>query len=254
MSTDLTNHLASLPRDLGEALVSTLTQTIQHGVMLEWDDAQVDAGRFCEAALRYLEFKMTGEYTAIDGKQKPDRKKTLNLARNDSSLTEPSLRAQMPFAIELVMDFRNNRNSAHLGNIDANKMDGACVMQNVSWMAGEIARIESRRPVQEVQEALDRLAERHIPLIQAVGEDRVFLDDSFEAAERALVLLYREGKPVPVQTLRRWASYTNSSRWRTTVLKGLLKRKMIYIDGNDNVSLLWPGEAEAQRLLLDSAA
>src|SRR3954471_20385375 len=112
MSIDLTPHLASLPHDLAEALNSTYRDVMGHFLREEWDDAQVDAGRFCEAALRYLEFKMVGTFTPIDGKSKPDRKTTVNKAKQDTALA-PSLRAQMTQSIELTMDFRNNRNSAH---------------------------------------------------------------------------------------------------------------------------------------------
>ncbi len=116
-----------------------------HFLKGEWDDAQVDAGRFCDAALRYLEFRMTGSFTPIDGKSKPNRKTTVNKARQDTALP-PSLRSQIPQSVELTMDFRNNRNSAHLGNIDANKLDATTVVQNVTWIIEEIVRLETQNP------------------------------------------------------------------------------------------------------------
>jgi hypothetical protein len=253
VTAGLTDHLAVLPADLSDAIADTLKATIEHFIRREWDDTQVDAGRFCEATLRYLEWKMTGRYTPIDGKQKPSRKSVIGNAKNDVTLP-PSLRAQVPQAIELVMDFRNNRNSAHLGDISPNKMDAACVVQNVSWIGGELARIESHLPPREVQEVIDRLAERHVPLVQVVGNDRVVLNPALDAAQRALILLLQEGQPVPVMQLRNWVDYGNSTRWRRVVLKGLQKKRFIHVDRDDNVTLLRPGEAAAERLMLDDAA
>ena len=221
---------------------------MEHYLKAEWDDAQVDAGRFCEATLRYLEWKMTGTFTPIDGKSKPSRKATVNKAINDTSLP-PSLRAQIPQSVELTMDFRNNRNAAHLGNVDANKMDANCVVQNVTWMAGEIVRVETSQPAAQVQRLLDQLAERHVPLVQTINGRPVMLRPEMQAGDKALVLLYQQAKPVPINTLCQWAAYGNTSRWRDVVIKGLQKQAYVYVD-NGEVTLLYPGETEAQRLIM----
>lgn len=241
-------HLTTLPADLAKGLDDTYQAVIDHYLKDEPDDAQVDAGRFCEAALRYLEWKMKGSYTPIDGRSKPNRKRVVNAAQADTAL-EPTLRAQVPQIIELVMDFRNNRNSAHLGNIDPNNMDAATVVQNVTWVIGEIARIESNKSIKEIQALLDRLAERKVPLVQTIGDTPIVLHPTMEAADKALVLLHQSANPVPVNTLRTWARYGNHSRWRHTVLAGLEKKTFIYVDGDDLVHILHPGEAEAERIL-----
>ena len=248
MTATLAAHLGTLPSDLAEAIDSTYRSVMDHFLKEQWDDAQVDAGRFCEAALRYLEFKSTGAFTPIDGKSKPNRKSTVQKAINDTALP-PSLRAQFPQSIELTMDFRNNRNSAHLGNIDANKLDATCVVQTVNWMAGEIVRLEAHSPPAEVQRLLDQLAERHVPLVQTVNGRPVVLSPEMSASDRALVLLYQQARPIDAPTLQDWVGYGNSTRWRTAILKGLQKRAYVYVNGGD-VTLLRPGEARAQELIL----
>jgi hypothetical protein len=250
VSLDLTPHLTTVPNDLAAALNSTYREVMGHFLREEWDDAQVDAGRFCEAALRYLEFKMTRSFTPIDGKSKPDRKATVNKAKQDTALA-PSLRAQMTQSIELTMDFRNNRNSAHLGNIDANKMDAATAVQNVTWMVGEIVRLETQKPPTEVQRLLDQLAERHVPLVQTVNDRPIVLQPKMDAGNKVLVILYQRAKPVPVRKLQAWVGYVNGTRWRDTVLRGLQKKALIHVE-NDEVTLLYPGEAAAQKLVLEA--
>jgi len=246
-------HLGSIPTDLARALDETYRDVVDHFLREEWDDAQVDAGRFSEAALRYLEWKLDGSYTPIDGKHKPNRSKVTSAARNATRL-DATLRSQVPQAVELIMDFRNNRNSAHLGSIDANKMDATCVLQNATWVVGEIARIESIRPIGEIQELLDQLAERHIPLIQTVGGVPIVLDPKLSAGDRALVLLYQQGAPVDLSTLRNWAEYTHATRWRENVIGALRKQKLVHLSPDGLVHLLRPGETEAQRILLEAGS
>lgn len=246
-------HLAGVPADLAKALDDTYRSMLDHFLKEEPDDAEVDAGRFCEAALRYVQWKMTGTYTPIDGKSKPNRKQVVQAARQDTRLP-PTLRAQVPQAIELVMDFRNNRNSAHLGSIDPNTMDAGCVVQNVSWVIGEIARLESNKPTADIQTMLDRLADRHFPVIQNVDGTPIVLDTSMTAAQKALVLLHQHAAPVPMQTLREWAEYSNSTQWRRDVIGRLKKAKKVHVDAAGNVHLLRPGEVAAEELLLAAAA
>lgn len=249
MTLDLSSHFGLLPQDLGEALASTYRDVMDHFLKMEWDDAQVDAGRLCEAMLRYLEWKMSGAYTPIDGKSKPKRKPVVGRAANDTNLA-PSLRAQMPQAIELILDFRNNRNSAHLGNIDANKLDASTVVANATWLVAEVVRLETKKPPAEVQALIDRLTERHVPLIQTVQGEPILLTPGLGANERALVVLYQQAKPVQMQQLREWVGYSNSSRWRTSVISNLRRKAFVHVDKEDNVTPLVPGEAEAQRIVL----
>lgn len=246
-------HLRSIPADLAQALDDTYRSMLDHHLKEEPDDAQVDGGRFCEAALRYLEWKITDKYTAIDGKSAPNRKRVVQAAQQDTTLP-PTARAQVPQAIELVMDFRNNRNAAHLGSIDPNSMDSSCVVQNVTWVMGEIVRLESGKSTVEIQTLLNRLAERHIPLIQKIDGTPIVLDPSMAAADKALVLLHQTGEPVPVQTLRQWAEYRNSTQWRRKVIAGLEQAKKAHVDAAGNVHLLRPGEAAAEDILLAATA
>lgn len=247
---DLTAHLQTLPGELSAAVDTTYRAMMNHYLLAEWDDTQVDAGRFCEAILRFLEWKMSGSYTPIDGKSKPNRKATLAKATNDTALA-PSLRAQVVASIDLIMDFRNNRNSAHLGNIDANRMDANSVVQNATWVVGELIRLETNQPASAVQRLLDQLSERHIPLVQIVNDRPVLLNTKLEASDKALVLLYQWTEPIEIETLREWVGYGNPSRWRKVVLPKLQKEARIHVESG-LVNLLIPGEARASGVILAS--
>lgn len=242
-------HLSSLPSDLANSLEGTYSAAVEHFIKGEPDDCQVDAGRFCEAALRYLEFKMSGEFTPIDGKSKPNRKKTVNAAKSDTTLP-PTLRAQAPQAIELVMDFRNNRNSAHLGSLDASQTDAACVVQNLSWLMAEFARLESNDTLEVIQALVDSLSRMHVPLVQEVDGVPIVLDADMNYENQVLVLLYQQGVAVSIKDLQVWTGHSNITRFRNQVIEGLKKKKYVAVSKDGLASILYPGEAAAQALLV----
>jgi len=248
----LADHLAPLPPELAKALESTFLAAVDHFLKREWDDAQVDGGRFAEAVLRYLQWRQKGSFTPIDGRSKPNRKSTVNKVTQDTGLPD-SLRTQVVQAVELVMDFRNNRNSAHLGDLDANRLDAITVLQLVQWIMGEIVRLETQASPDDVQALIDDLAQPYVPLVQYVEDQPTVLDPEMGASDKALVLLYEAGGSSTVGTLRAWAEYANSSRWRKSVLAALAKEKMLQIR-DDNIHLLHPGYARAQKLLVEHGA
>jgi hypothetical protein len=249
---NLKELLASLPSELAEALERTFLDATDHFLKEEWDDCQVDGGRFAEAVLRYLQWRQKGSFTPIDGRSKPNRKSVVTKVTQDPELPS-SLRTQVVQAVELVMDFRNNRNSAHLGDIDANRLDAVTVIQLVQWILGEIVRLETQAGAQEIQAVIDDLAQPYLPLVQFVEDQPTVLDSNMEAANKVLILLYQCGGRASVDDLRGWAEYANSSRWRKGVLGGLAKEKKVQVRG-DQVHLLHPGHARAQRLLVEHGA
>lgn len=245
----LDEHLSALPSELASALEKQYRNVMEHFLLGEWDDAQVDAGRFAEAVLRVLQWRMKGRYTPMDGKSKPNRKSVVNAAAQDADL-EVSLRQHIPQAVELIMDFRNNRNAAHLGAVDADKLDATCVVQLASWVMAELVRLETQKDAHEVQVIIDRMAERHVPVIEMVGDRPIVLNNSLSSGEKALVLLYNHNGPVGIHTLRDWAEYGNRTRWVREVLGKLKKDRMIHLDIEDGeVHLLTPGIIEAEKLV-----
>jgi hypothetical protein len=244
----LGEHLASLPSELADALEQQYRNVIEHFILSEWDDAQVDAGRFGEGVLRVLQWHMKKRYTPMDGKSKPNRKAVVNDAAQDTNLTA-SLRQQIPQAVELIMDFRNNRNAAHLGGVDANKLDASCVVQLASWIMAELVRLETNKDAASVQLILDRMAERQVPVIEMVGDRPVVLNAALSAGEKALVLLYNHNGPVHFRVLRDWAEYGNATRWTTEVVPKLKRQRYVHQDQDGMLHLLTPGTIEAEKLV-----
>lgn len=244
----LSNLLSGLPVELSKALESEYQSLVTSYSSRKWDNVQTAAGRFAEAVLRVLEFHDFGSYTPIDGVQKPNRKIVIGKVKNNTNLPA-SLRLQIPSLTELIMDFRNNRNSAHLGNIKPWHLDAVTVMQMASWIVAELIRLESKITDDQVQDLIDHLAELPSPLIQRVADMPIVLSTSLTSEEKILVLLIDAGKSVDLKTLYAWSEYGNYSRWQKQILGSLIRKKQIYKDKDSKIHLLRPGEMRGQQAL-----
>lgn len=242
----LGQHLSKLPQELSEALEAEFTGLARHIALGEWDDAEVNAGRFSEAVLRVIEWQIGGAYTPIDGQQKPNRKKVAANAANNTTLA-PSLRFQIPDLTELLMDFRNNRNAAHLGKINPGPIDGAIVHQIASWVLAELIRLYGSATDTETQAIINELALRPVPLVYEVAGTKIVLGNSILTSDKVLVLLSSEGGIADTTALARWSEYKNMTRFRSQVLKQLAAKKMIFLDG-ETVHLLPAGSTRADEV------
>lgn len=246
---NLSKHLAVLPRELAQAFEVEFSGLARHIALQEWDDAEVNAGRFSEVTLRMLEWQMSGSYTPIDGQQKPNRKNIVGKAANNTTLPA-SLRFQVPALTELLMDFRNNRNAAHVGDIDPGNIDGNTVHQMASWVLAEIVRIYSSASNTETQALLNELALRPVPLVYEVAGTKIILDPTVLASDKVLVLLSSQGGIEDIITLARWCEYKNLARFRSQILKKLAAKKLIFIDC-ETIHLLPLGSSRADKISIE---
>lgn len=244
----LSSLLSKLPNQLSVAVEAEYQAMVKAYASREWDDVQTAAGRFAEAVLRILEFHTSGSYTPIDGVRKPNRKTVIGNARNATNLS-PTLRLQIPSMTELLMDFRNNRNAAHLGDIKPWHADAIVVTQITSWIVAELVRLESKIADDEIQNIIDNLAELPSPLIQRVADVPIVLDASLRAEDKALMLLFDAGQAVDAKTLCAWSEYSNTTRWINQIIKKLVGEKKIYVDKANQVHLLSPGQKVVQQIL-----
>src|SRR5260370_21703389 len=101
--------------------------------------AEVEGGRFCEAAFRILEQASTGKFTPI-GKQL-ESEKLIRQLENQTALGD-SLRLHIPRALRFVYDIRNKRDAAHLADgIDPNLQDSTIVCSILYWIFAELVRL-----------------------------------------------------------------------------------------------------------------
>jgi len=155
--------------------------------------SEVEGGRFCEAALRMLQEITTGSFASLN--QKLDTDKLISQLANSPRGSHPdSVRLNIPRAIRVVYDIRNNRDAAHLADgIDPNIQDATLVISNLDWTLAEFVRLYHGIPPTEAQEIVDGLVIRAVPAIQDFDGFLKVLNPTLKVSEYILLLLYERG-------------------------------------------------------------
>jgi hypothetical protein len=243
--------LAHVPADILERLEAEYVELERRFALRDWGPAELNGGRFAEAVLRLLEWKRGVPHTAFG--TPANRSAILNAAKSDTSLPD-AYRFHIPMCVELLMDVRNKRNVAHLGDdISVNEIDSTLVLGLASWALAEIVRVESAVDPAESQRIIDSLAERSIPLVEEVGGELVVLATNLNTAAKVLVALYHEyPRPMKVRDLQSAVGYGHSTRFRA-LLASEASERTIHIKG-DLVYLTRKGTAWVeQNVRLDLA-
>ena len=200
----VTNELSAsgLPRILVDELIEAFSEARRHHYLGGHRLAEVEGGRFCEAAYRILEHIIDASFTPL-GKRLDAEKLTQRLASQPIGSFSDSVRLRIPRALRVVYDIRNNRDAAHLGDgIDPNTQDSSLVIACLNWVMAELVRLHHDVDADAAAALIDQLVERTVPVIQDFdGIPRVLRD--LPAGDTCLLLLYQHGsKPMPVDDLR----------------------------------------------------
>lgn len=128
--------------------------------------AEVEGGRFCEAAFRLLQQQAGLAVTPLGKKINSDRV-IQDLANLPSGTAPESVRLHIPRALRVVYDVRNNRDAAHLGDgIDPNLQDASLVVSTLDWVLAEFVRLHHSVPADEAQRIVEDLVTRKAPVVQ----------------------------------------------------------------------------------------
>ncbi|RJR29243.1 hypothetical protein C4564_02800 [Candidatus Microgenomates bacterium] len=209
--------LSSLPSELVDNLVEEFGELHKNYFLGRWDASQLNGGRFGEACLRILEYKNSGGYTPI-GTTLPRRQVVTQIAQNMA--IEDSLRLYIPSLVETIMDFRNNRNVAHLSQIMVNEMDATLVIQAANWVMAELIRTGAQISPDDARDEIKKIIERKVPLLEEIGGRLKVLDPKLSTKQKILVISYQKyPRPISESDLLDWTEYSihNSGRFRKSL-------------------------------------
>lgn len=229
----LKKHLKSLPKELVSSIEKEFQKIHSQYFLGKWEPSQLDAGRFAEVILRVLEYHDQGIFTPLD--TQINRKKVVHSVSQNRNL-EDSLRIQIPNLTELLLDFRNRRNVAHLGKIEVNEMDATFILHASNWILAEIVRLETQMPPKEAQEEISKIIERKIPLIEDFGKRVKVLNPKLTSKEQVLIICFRKyPKYTSLDQLFRSVTEKNKTRLKRTLTE--LDKDRLIDFYNDRVRL-----------------
>ena len=250
MSTKASNSildqaLANIPNKFRDKLIQTYLEIKRGQAEPKYESAGLSAGKFCEVAIRFLQYEVTGSYISF-GKDIPnmaDECRKLITAHN-TTIPE-SVKIIIPRAIAFIYTMRNKRGIGHVGgDIDANSIDTMTVSRNADWIICELVRVYHKLPIEEAQDLINSISVRNLPIIWDVAGKKRVLKDGLSAKQKTLVLLYSEpNAAVLTKDKCAWVEYT-PSMFSKRVLDDLHKHRLIEHDKGSELVYLSPKGAK----------
>ena len=229
--------LNTLPPDLITHLVQEYQKLHHQYYMGRWDYSQLNGGRFGEAVLRIIEYKDNGTSTPIGDQL--DRSGIINHIQHHTSLPD-SIRLTIPKLAALIMDFRNGRNVAHIGNIEVNRMDASFVIYTSNWIMAELIRLEANLTPNQAEEEIKKITERKMPIVEEIGDRLKILNPKLSVKDKILAFCYQKyPQSINKENVRDWCGEHNKTRFNKYLIK--LDKKSLIDFNQDQIILTLRG-------------
>lgn len=250
----LTAALAGVPdTKLRARLIEAYLQLKRAHLEARYDLAGLNAGKFCEVALRIAQQRVLGSSTPLGKRISNFADECRALVTSPAAAAPESIREIIPRALVFLYTIRNKRGIGHVGgDVDANRVDTLTMAQTADWVVCELIRLFHGLSLEEAQDIVDALATRQLPLIWEVGGKKRVLRTGLSAAEEVMLLLYADSQmAVLTEDLCSWVEYSNPSVFRKKVLQKLHNERFIEYDGESELVHLSPkGVAKIETELL----
>jgi hypothetical protein len=189
---DPSQTLGNLPQGLRDELMEEYARITKNFARGEWGSAALYGGRFCEVVYAILKGHVDGSFPKLASKPTNFPQKCRDLEQQaDKSKFPQSVRIGIPRLLIGLYEFRNNRDSGHVGGeVDANHMDATYVLHAAQWVMAELVRLFHAADVETATATVEALVERTLPLIWEVNGRRRILDPKMLLADKTLLLLY----------------------------------------------------------------
>ena len=213
--------------------------------------AEVEGGRFCEAAFRILEQVSSGSWTPVGATL--DTEKLIAKLRNIPVISQPeAVRLHIPRALRLVYDIRNKRDAAHLADgIDPNFQDATLVVSAIDWVLAELIRLFHTVSANEAKVIVDDIVVRRAPLVELFGDALKVLNPKLGATDHCLVLLYERGVlGATFEEIASWVRLTMRPNLRRTLTVMAEQKDLIHYDSvRYRITRLGQANAEGRGIL-----
>lgn len=209
--------------------------------------AEVEGGRFAEAAFRLLQQEATGKFDPL-GRGLDTEAIIRQLAALRADSHSDSIRLHIPRALRVIYDIRNNRDAAHLADgIDPNMQDATLVAVMADWVLAEFVRLHHKVPPDEAQRIVDDLVSRAAPVIEDFDGYLKLLRTDLAAGDQCLVLLYQRGEDgASHEELSEWVYPSARANLRRT-LQRLVRDRAFAHQRQDWYVITGSGRAEVEK-------
>lgn len=225
----MTKILKAIPDNLEDKLLEEYTEIKRRFQLNDCGPAQLNGGRFAEAVLRIFQHLLSMPITSFGEDIKATDKTTIiNKVTNDANIEE-HIRQKVTSLTKLLLDFRNNRDVAHLGGFSANKIDASFVLSCANWIFAEFIRVYGNYTMDEAQKMIDRMAIPNYPVILDIEGEEFLTRDDLTVRQEVLVLSSAEQRDI--EFLFSKTKDNNRSRFNKTVASMVAEKFIALKDG-----------------------
>ncbi len=184
--------LKQIPSELENILFEEFKELKRRFQLNDSGPTQLNGGRFAEAMLRIFQY-LLGETITPLGEDVPANEKTKTISKivNHPSIDE-HIRQKVSSLTRLLLDFRNNRDVAHLGGFKANNIDAYFILNCANWIVAELIRVYGDFSMPDAQKIIDSLAVQDFPVIFNIEGEEFIARADLTSSREVLVLLLKE--------------------------------------------------------------
>lgn len=169
-----------------------------------------------------------------------EKTRILNTVESTGAINSHVRQKTVPL-VRLLLDFRNNRDVAHLGGFDANSMDALFVMTSATWMVCELVRVYGGYVMREAQKIVDALSVKEYPVIME-REGELFITRHDLSAKQEVLVLLTKNASATAEFLHEKSGDSNKSRFQRN-LREMVDDKFIGRAANGEYFIMPRGQA-----------
>ena len=192
----MAKSLKTIPDNLEGSLFAEYAEIKRRFQLNDCGPSQLNGGRFAEAVLRIFQHLLSIPITQLGQDIKAAEKTTIiNKVTNDPVIDE-HIRQKVTVLTKLLLDFRNNRDVAHLGGFSANKIDASFVLSCANWIMAELIRVYGNYSMNEAQAIIDKIAIPNYPVIFEIEGEEFIAREDLLVKQEILVLLSKQKRDI----------------------------------------------------------
>jgi hypothetical protein len=223
---------STFDKELIDKLLKHYQKVKENFILMKYEPAELNAGKFCEIVFRMLQNISTVDrsYLKLGKAIKNFETELKAFEALDGKNFHDSIRVHIPRLMRAIYDIRNRRGVGHVGgDIDSNYQDSILVMTCCDWIFIELLRLFYTSDLDEAQKIVERLIERKIPVVTVVGDFRRVLNPKLDYSQKVLAILYHEypGKASD-SDLFKWTEHTNLTVFKKRILRRLHREAKIH--------------------------
>ena len=229
-ASDRSAYLGGLPGPLRLELLKAFGEITKNYRERRWEPSALNGGKLCEVVYTILRGYVDGAFPKRATKPRNMVDACRALEQAPPSFPR-AVRVQIPRALLMLYEVRNNRGVGHVGgDVDPNEMDAMIVLSLSKWIVADLIRVFHDVSPDQAAAAVEGLVQRVVPLVWEVNGSRRVLDASLSMKDKTLLLLYGADGFVAELELVSWVEHSNPSAYRRAILRPAHRAKLLEYD------------------------